>query len=167
MSFSGQRKTLPPKHLTMWWKTSIPWIWISLNPLYNWQIYNVNNLFSLLPSNFLNGRGFACFVRWHILAWICAWHKVRSSIGICWINKWMDFFFSSRWECACMNFNWRKTEAEQWKLCSETLISAVCLRCQVGTEEISVSLQKWMLKPLRLLHTSLCSLTFCLQLVQQ
>lgn len=39
-----------------------------------------------------------------------------------------------------MNFNWRKTEAEQWKLCSGTVISAVCLRCQVGTEEISVSL---------------------------
>lgn len=35
-----------------------------------------------------------------------------------------------------VNSNWRGAEAKQWELCSETLISVVRLRCQVGAEEI-------------------------------
>lgn len=35
-----------------------------------------------------------------------------------------------------VNSNWIETEAGQWELCSETLIGAVRLKCQVGAEEM-------------------------------
>lgn len=64
--------------------------------------------------------------------------------------------------------NCEGTDAGQRELRSETLISAFCLRHQAGAEAISEQVsQKRRLKLPRLICTRLCSLTFCLQFVQQ